>query len=137
MAADRGQALLSRAIAGESLGELAKEYGADFSASAFVQRTSSEVPADLLGAMFRAPIPEAGASSIDGVSLVTGAYAVYSLDAVSPGRPESIPRQQRDQRKALLAQQTGAAAAAGLIAGLRSDAKVIVAPDLFEQEDSF
>jgi peptidyl-prolyl cis-trans isomerase D len=136
LAAERGEALLSRALDGEGLDELAAEFGVDLSGPKLLARTSSEVPADLLGVVFRTPSPADGASRIAGLSLGTGAYAVYSLDTVRPGRPEAIPRQQRDQRKTLLAQQAGAASAAGLIAELRRGAKVIVAPDLFEQDES-
>ena len=69
--------------------------------------------------------------------MASGGYAIYRVESVQSGRPESIPRQERDQRKALLAQQLGTSSAAALVTDLRTGARVVIAPDLFAQDDAF
>jgi hypothetical protein len=53
---------------------------------------------------------------------------------VVPGEPESIPQEQRDQRRQLVAQRVAAAEAEALAAQVRESADVVVAPDLFKAE---
>ncbi len=85
--------------------------------------------------MYRAPQPPEGEPEYHGQALAGGGYAVFRLDAVTPGRPEVIPQDQRDQRKQLLAQQAGNNAAAALFADLRAAADVVIAPGLFDQPE--
>jgi peptidyl-prolyl cis-trans isomerase D len=98
-------------------------------------RNSEEVPTNLLAAIFRAPRPEGGRSVFDGLALPDGSFGVFRLEQVTPARPEDIPREQRDTRKSVLARQAGVAEVTALAVDLRKEAKVIVAPDLFEQQD--
>jgi peptidyl-prolyl cis-trans isomerase D len=137
LAAERGAGLLARVRGGADLVEAAKEAGASMVKPAPLSRASTEAPADLVAAVFRAPKPRDDEPVIDGLTLGTGAYAVYRLEAVSPGRPDAIPREQRDARKSLLARQAGAADMTALALDLRNRASVMVAPDLFEETDSF
>ena len=70
-------------------------------------------------------------------SFQRGGFAVYQVVEVVPGRPEDLPRQQRDGSKELLARQSGQTQAAALVAELREQAEVKVAPNLFEDLDAF
>ena len=137
LAGERGAELLARLQAGGAFEETAAEFGTSATEARVLTRTTSDVSPELLVAVFRAPRSEEDASAYHGVRLTTGAYAVFRLDAVTPGRPDAIPQQQRDQRKQLLAQQAGGNAAAALIADLRAKAKVRVAPGLFDQASDF
>jgi len=49
-----------------------------------------------------------------------------------PGEPQQIPREQRDQRKQILAQRMSVAEAEALAGQLRETAEVVVAPDLLK-----
>ncbi len=135
LARARGEAVLVRLQAGESFADLADEFSFAPPASVTLTRAARDTTPELLAALYRAPKPVEGEPQHYGQSLAGGAYAVFRLDAVTPGRPEVIPQQQRDQRKQLLAQQAGANAAAALMADLRAAATVIIAPGLFDQPE--
>lgn len=139
LTAERGEQLLQRIRAGADMAAVTQEAGLAMARPDPVGRSAAGVPPDLLRALFRAPKPADGKPVIGGLTLSNGAYAIYRLDAVLPGRPDEIPREQRDARKALLARQTGAADATSLAVDLRKRASVVVAPDLFadEQPDTF
>ena len=135
LARARGEELLARLEAGESFADLAEEFSFDVPEPVTVTRAARDYPPALLASIYRAPHPQEGAPQYHGLSLGNGGYAVFRLDAVIPGRPENIPQQQRDERKQMLAQQAGGITAAALITDLRRDAKVQIAPDLFDQPD--
>jgi len=105
-----------------------------------VSRNSPAVPPEVLAAAFRAPHPGTGTpagASIDGLGLANGSYAVFRVDEVLPGRPDDIPRNDRDDLKERLARQTGVREGTGVIFDLRRAAKVVVAAGLFDQQDNF
>ena len=67
----------------------------------------------------------------EGLETADGGYALFRLDRVEPGRPETVPRDQRDQAKQQLALQLGNADFGSLVVDLRDEASVQVAPDTF------
>jgi hypothetical protein len=64
-----------------------------------------------------------------------GAYTVYSLEAVLPGRPESIPLEQRDAGKAQLAQESGLGDYFAFLQSLYNEAEVVINQDALEEQD--
>lgn len=133
----RGAAVLAGLQAGDSFESLAGQHTFDVPEVRQLTRTSGDIAPELLAAIFRAPNPGAGPAVNQGVELASGGYAVFRLAEVIPGRPDSIPQQQRDARKQELAQQDGGMAAAAIIANLRGTAKVIVAAGLFDLPEQF
>ncbi|CAG0939089.1 Peptidyl-prolyl cis-trans isomerase D [Gammaproteobacteria bacterium] len=148
LAAERGRKLVQDARAGGDFRTLVAAAGTTLVApSEPMQRNSPAVPAEVLAAIFRVPQPAmepaaagktsaAASGSYDGLALQDGSYAVLRVDAVMPGRPDEIPREQRDARKAALARQTGIGEVTGVAVDLRKAAKVVVAPGLFDQQDN-
>lgn len=133
-ARQQGEALLARVQAGENLKVVAGELGAEPLAPGPVQRSSDAVSADVLAEVFRTVPAAAGEPTLGGIAGGDGAYTVFRIDEVLPGRPEDIPRAQRDQAKAALAQQTGNSALGALILDLRAEAEVAVSPDAITEE---
>ena len=80
------------------------------------------------------PITNAAAGS---VRQLDGAYAVFSLDAVLPGRPESIPLAQRDEGKLQLAQQSGFGDLQAFVKSLYDSADIVVNDDVVAGSDLF
>jgi peptidyl-prolyl cis-trans isomerase D len=133
--AERGGQIVEKLRAGGDFAALLAEQRATARGPVTLARNSEEVPTNLLAAIFRAPRPEGGRSVFDGLALPDGSFGVFRLEQVTPARPEDIPREQRDTRKSVLARQAGVAEVTALAVDLRKEAKVIVAPDLFEQQD--
>jgi len=135
LAKDTGEELLARMQAGEELGLVAIEYGLDVQQTELILRNDDSLPAEITAAVFRAP-PTAAGTTIEGLETSDGGYAVYRLDRVEPGRPEAVPREQRDQAKQQLALQLGNADFGSLVVDLREGASVQVAPDTFTDPES-
>lgn len=133
-ATSRGAKIIQRVEGGEDLAAVLKAEGLTLTEAGPLTRRSPTVPPDLLAAVFRAPKP-AGQPVVQGASLAGGAFAVFQIRAVLPGEPERIPEDQRDQRKAALAQRAAVIETDALAAHLRESADVVVAPDLFKAED--
>lgn len=149
LAAERGQKIVQDARAGGDFRALVAAAGATLVALPEpLPRNSPAVPAEVLAAIFRAPRPTAESTaaarsadtaarnSFDGLALQDGSYAVLRVDAVIPGQPDEIPREQRDARKAALARQAGVGEVTGVAVDLRKAAKVEVAPGLFDQQEN-
>jgi peptidyl-prolyl cis-trans isomerase D len=133
----RGEDVLERLQAGESIDDLAVEYGFELIRPEPLSRGSDAVDPEILAAIFRAPKPVGDQPVYQGISLGNGGYAVFRLESVRPGLPEAIPQDQRDARKQNLADQLGRSTAAALVTDLRASADVYVAPGLFTSPDSF
>ena len=85
--------------------------------------------------MFAAGKPTEDSPIAGRVRLSDGSYTVYRLDAVLPGRPESIPLAQRDQGKLQLAQQSGFGDLQAFVRLLYDDADIVVNEDIVAGAD--
>lgn len=135
LARERGAKMLERLEAGESLDAVAGDFDVEVQSPGMLNRNSSDISPELLAGIFRAPRPVGTAPVYREALLADGGYAVFRLDRVEPGRAELVPQDARDQRKQMLARQGGSNEIAALVAELRADAKVIVAPGLFDQPE--
>ena len=124
-AAARGEALLERRLAEETLDALAREQGAEAFDEQEIRRDSAAFPSELLNAIFAA----APGQPAQGLQLLDGRYAVFEVEAVMPGRPDRIARDQRDQVKAGLEDREGMMEYDAYRASLRERAKVWISPD--------
>jgi hypothetical protein len=99
-------------------------------------RGSEVLPPDVIAEIFRARPPVNGLATVSGFASGDGSYTVFVLDEVQAGRPESIPRAERDQRKNSLAQQVGNYALGAMILDLRAQADVRVSPNTMNTEEN-
>lgn len=137
LVADRGRAIIDAVRGGADLAALLAEDQVTLtSPAAPLARNSADAPAELLAAIFRAPRPAQGKVTVDGLALADGRFGIFRLDEVIPGKPEELSQEQRDARKNILARQAGIAEVAALVMALRDQARVVVAPGLFEQTDT-
>lgn len=137
IARERGAAVLAGLQAGQGLESLAQQHEFAVPEALLLTRGAADIAPEVLAAIFRAPNPGEGQPVNQGVELASGGYAVFWLEEVISGSPDSIPQQQRDERKQQLAQQDGGMAATAIIANLRGAAKVVVAAGLFDQPEQF
>ncbi len=67
----------------------------------------------------------------------TGGYTVYSIGAVIPGRPETIPQADRDAGKNQLVEQYGIGDFVAFVQGLQANAEIIINDDALAAQDLF
>jgi peptidyl-prolyl cis-trans isomerase D len=132
--AARADQILDAVAAGEDFGAAAEAAGAIVGEPQLLSRQQTEVDQLVVFEVFAAPKPEQGAPIRDRVRGLDGSYTVYSLEAVMPGRPESIPLEQRDAGKAQLAQESGVGDYIAFLQALYNDADVVINEDALEEQ---
>lgn len=104
--------------------------GAEVTPLRVVGRQDENVDARVLEALFRAAKPTGeGSPTVGNAVSQDGNYAVYSVAAVLPGRPESIPLKERDAGKQRLTSESGAADYTALVLELERRADIVLADD--------
>lgn len=136
LVAQKGESILESARAGGDLATLLSAEKAQWREPVPLARNSEELPRDLLAAIFRAPRPAPDRPVYGGLRLGDGSFGIYRIDEVIAGRPEDIAREQRDARKSILARQSGVAEVTALAVDLRNQADVVIAPNLFDAQES-
>jgi len=135
--ADRSDELRMMLLRGDDINDAAASAGAVVSPSAIVSRTDSSVDARLLATIFRSKKPVGDKPQIGAAITQSGDYAVFSLTAVAPGRPESIPLADRDARKQQLATESGAADFTAFLGELAQRADIVKNESVLQVEESF
>ncbi|KAF1687492.1 peptidylprolyl isomerase [Pseudoxanthomonas broegbernensis] len=120
------EALVERLKAGEALADVAAGAGAEVVPLQGLPR-GAPVPSQAANRiLFEAAPPEQGKPSVGRFGLQDGRQAVFVLDAVHPGKPEELSKEQREQLRGQLAQLDGAAAADDYVRRLRQRFVVVV-----------
>jgi hypothetical protein len=88
-------------------------------------------------AVFTALKPTQGNPTLGSTRNDAGGYTVYSLDAVVPGQPQSIPLADRDAGKNQLVSQYGVGDYRAFEQALRANAEVIINQDVLAAQDLF
>ena len=134
---NRAEQLLAALDSGEAFGPAAEAVGAEVSAPALVSRQQEGVDAAVRSQVFLAAKPTADSPVRGMVANTGGGYTVFSLDAVLPGRPESIPLADRDAGKLQLAQEAGISDYIAFVESLYSRAEVVISEDALAAQDPF
>ena len=135
--AERAAQIVAAVEAGEDFAAVAEASGATVSEPRLVGRQDPQIDQSLLFEVFAAAKPVVGAPVTGSVRNSAGGYSVYRLDAVLPGRPESIPLAERDAGKQMLARQSGQGDYIAFVRALREEANVVVNQDLLTAQDLF
>lgn len=133
----RASDLLQALEAGEDFGVAAEAAGAGVTGPQLISRQEQEIDQAVVFQVFMADKPAQNAPVRGQVALPGGGYAVYQLDAVLPGRPESIPLAERDAGKRQLAQQSGGADYVAFVQSLYDDADIEINPDVLAASELF
>ncbi len=86
-------------------------------------------------AVFTAAKPSADQPTLGSTRNGIGGYTVYRIDAVVPGRPQSIPLEDRDVGRVELVDRYGVGDFVGFVQSLRADADVVINDDLLAADD--
>jgi len=127
--------LLSALDTGEEFGPAAETAGAGVSAPTLLSRQDQEMDQAVLAQVFSSKKPSQGSPVIGRVANSGGGFTVFSLEAVLPGRPESIPLADRDAGKLELAQQAGSSDYYAFIESLHDNADVVISQDALAAQD--
>ncbi len=133
---NRAEQLLMALNDGEDFGVAAEAAGATVSVPQLLGRQDTQVD-HVLGQVFTAKKPLQGAPTRGSVVDSLGGITVYSLEAVLPGRPESIPLADRDAGKLELATQAGTSEFVAFIEALYNEADIVVSEDALAAQDLF
>ena len=120
---------------GAEFAEAAAAAGAEVTPVRVFSRQDENADSRVLEAIFRAEKPAEGSTVVGNTVSEDGNYAVYSVSAVMPGRPESIPLEQRDAEKERLTQQAGAADYTAVVLNLERQADIVIADDALAEPE--
>ena len=134
----RAEQVMAAVDSGEDFGVAAEAAGLTVAEPIILGRSSDQtIDQALLFDVFAAGKPTAESPVMGRVRTLDGGYSVYSLDAVLPGRPESIPLADRDQGKLMLAQESGIGDYQAFVRSLHENAEIDINNDLLAAEDLF
>ena len=123
--------------AGEEFAAAAASAGATAQAPSAMTRSAEDADQLLSAVIFTAVKPTDDNPTLGSTRNSVGGYTVYSLDAVIPGRPESIPLVDRDRGRLELVDQAGVSDFIAFVQALREKAEVIVNEDALAAQDLF
>ncbi len=135
--AGRAEQLFAALDAGEEFAAAAEAAGATVSAPMLLSRQEPDVDEAVVAQVFMSRKPTLDSPVTGQVANSDGGYTVFSLQAVLPGRPESIPLADRDTGKLELAQQAGASDYFAFVQALYDKADIVVSKDALAADDVF
>ena len=124
MARAKLEELRANVEGGTPLEEAAAEVEAEAVADRQINRNAPDLPQALVAAVFSAEMPADGAK-VGSVATADGGYVLYRLTNISPGRPETIPPDQREQARRGLARQAGVSDLSAFIDQLVEEAEIV------------
>ena len=111
---------------------LASKHGGVWTGSAWVRRTDTTVPVELLASAFASRPDDAGATVREQVSLANGDAAVLLLSAIRPGSADRLTREELQARLTGLAQATAGYELAAYAQLVREQATVRIPEEVLD-----
>ncbi len=133
----RADEMLAAIAAGQTFAEAAEALGVTAEEPVVLSRDATDVDPMVATAVFTAIKPAQDAPTTGKSLSETGGYVVYSVEAVIPGRPESIPLAERDAGKLQLVDQSGVSDFVAFVQALRARADVAINQDVLAAQDLF
>jgi len=135
--ADRAAQLMEALNNGEDFGIAAESAGAEVSPTTLVGRQDASVDPAVLAQIFASPKPAENSPTIGQVRNQSGGQTIFSIEAVLPGRPESIPLAERDAGREQLLLQSGGADYLAFVEALYEEADIVINEDVVAASDLF
>ena len=135
--AARAQQVLDVMESGESFADAALAAGTTAAEPAIMTRADEDADESLAVAVFTALKPEQDKPTRGSTRNDAGGYTVYSIDAVIPGRPQSIPQADRDAGKLQLIDSHGIGDFVAFVQALRAEADIVINDDALAAQDLF
>jgi len=132
---ERASLLMQALENGEDFGIAGESAGATVSPTALIGRQDTQIDPTVMTQIFTSAKPIQDAPVHGQVADQSGGQTVFSLEAVLPGRPESIPLADRDAGKEQLALQAGGADFLAFVENLYQNADVAINQDVVAASD--
>lgn len=132
---ERAAQLLQAVENGEAFATAAEAAGATVTAPTLIDRNNAELDPALVAQVFQASKPAQDRPTRGQVASTGGSQVVFSLQAVLPGDPRSIPVADRDAGKEQLALQAGGADYLAFVQSLYEQADIVVNEDIVAASD--
>ena len=132
LAEEAASAFLAEIAQGGDPAVAAAAHSGTWHPAAWVERTESAVPTEVLSAAFGMAKPAAGTVLREQVALANGSHAVVVLTNVEAGEPASMTQAERDQRQKQLADQSARAELTSYAGNVRAQATVRIPPEILE-----
>lgn len=135
---NRAEKLLAGLESGAEFRSAAEAAGAQVSPPTLLSRQQQQdIDQAVVAQVFLATKPTTDSPVRGMVANLDGGYTVFSLDAVLPGRPESIPQADRDAGKAQLVQEEGLSEYLAFVQSLYERADIVVSEDALAETSLF
>jgi peptidyl-prolyl cis-trans isomerase D len=134
LASAAGDAVLLELQEGNEIEAVASANDVELQSEQAVTRGSRDLPPELVSAVFDAPKP----NSVPAPQVVlspNGSVLILQIDSVVPGKPEELPRDQRDERKAQLERMVGQSQVAAIVQSLRETATIRIFNDIMQDPE--
>jgi peptidyl-prolyl cis-trans isomerase D len=135
--AGRAQSMLAAIEAGDDFIAAAAAVGAEAASPSIFTRVAEDADQSMAVSIFTAIKPTQGNPTLSSTRNDAGSYVVFSVDAVIPGQPESIPQADRDAGKEEIINQYGVGDFVAFVQALRASAEVIINQDALAAQDLF
>jgi peptidyl-prolyl cis-trans isomerase D len=135
--ASRAEQMLEALRSGEDFAAAAETARLEAAEPRAISRNDESIDQSLLFEVFAAGKPTREEPVFGRVQREDGSFAVYELDAVLPGRPESIPLAERDRGKLMLAQESGLGDFQAFVRALYNEADIVINEDVLAADDLF
>ena len=123
-AREKGEALLARLRAGETLEDIAAETGRELRRPEAVRRDDTMLPADLVSAVFRSPKPAQNQPTYGSAVLQNKDFALFALSEVTGGSASEVDASARGNEKSALQRARGRYYFDHMVQNLREQATV-------------
>ncbi len=134
---EKAEQMLAALAAGAEFAAAAQDVGASVAAPVAMSRDAEDVDQAVAVAVFTALKPAEGEPTTGSIRNSQGGFTVFKIDAVIPGRPESIPLAERDAGKLQRADQSGIGDFVAFVQALRAAADVDINEDALAAQDLF
>jgi len=134
---DKANEMLAALEAGQTFAEAAASVGAGSPEPKVMMRDAQDLDQSVAVAVFTALKPAQDKPTTGSTRNQAGGFTVFSLDAVIPGRPESIPLADRDAGRLQLADQSGIGDFVAFVQALRAAAEIGINQDVLAAQDLF
>ena len=135
--AARAQQMQQAMESGEAFEDAATAVSAEVNAPMAMRRSNPEDDQNLSAAVFAAFKPEQDKPTVGNTRNADGGYTVFRIDAVMPGRPETIPLEERDAGKLQITDSRGVNEFVAFAQALLADADIVIDEDVLAAQDTF